>query len=421
MSTDWANQTKLDDAHAERREAANLSQLFQAHGSAAFARLAAHWAGVIDLEGQSSLDSCEHPSRRASTDQPSGDYPETAADLEVVTDATMAIRAGLSRSRERQRKILGMIDADEVGHAKRFARCQRQSAQLECGECGYDGNYVPITCDSRLCPVCMNRRMGSTMEEYGELVEGMASPTFATYTIENVSEVETGVDALQGAFRRLRQRTIPACGEVTREIDGEIETFRWVWKQGDDGGEPADYYWKSELCAAGKQELARTIQKRYINQGKQIPFTELVKGGLYGIDIKQQESDRYHVHLHTLMDAAYIPQAALSSVWEDLTGAPVVDVRRGDQEALRDVVGYVCKPPEFESVEAQIDYLTTLKGRQLLQPFGSLYGNTPEKAGLLRCANCDVVPLWWDYLGIVDEFYDTMTPTWEESGDRPPP
>jgi len=121
------------------------------------------------------------------------------------------------------------------------------------------------------------------------------------------------------------------------------------------------------------------------------------------------------------MDAAYIPQAALSSVWEDLTGAPVVDVRRGDQEALRDVVGYVCKPPEFESVEAQIDYLTTLKGRQLLQPFGSLYGNTPEKEGLLRCANCDVVPVWWDYLGIVDEFYDTMTPTWEESGDRPPP
>jgi rubrerythrin len=226
MSTAWANQTKLDDAHAERREAANLSQLFGAHDSPAFARLAAHWAGVIDLEGQSSLDSCEHPSRHPETDQPSGDYPETAADLEVVTDATMAIRAGLSRSRERQRKILGMIDVDEVGHAKRFARCQRQSAQLECGECGYDGNYVPITCDSRLCPVCMNRRMGSTMDEYGELVEGMKSATFATYTVENVSEVETRVDTLQGAFRRLRQRTIPACGEVTREIDGELRTIR---------------------------------------------------------------------------------------------------------------------------------------------------------------------------------------------------
>jgi hypothetical protein len=31
----------------------------------------------------------------------------------------------------------------------------------------------------------MNRRMGSTMDEYGELVEGVKSATFATYTIEN--------------------------------------------------------------------------------------------------------------------------------------------------------------------------------------------------------------------------------------------
>jgi len=53
MSTDWANQTKLDDAHAERREAANLAQLFRAHDSLAFTRLAAYWVGVIDLEGQS--------------------------------------------------------------------------------------------------------------------------------------------------------------------------------------------------------------------------------------------------------------------------------------------------------------------------------------------------------------------------------
>ena len=64
------------------------------------------------------------------------------------------------------------------------------------------------------------------MDEYGELVEGMESATFATYTIENVSEVETSVDVVQGAFRRLRQRTIPASDEVTREIDGEPRTIR---------------------------------------------------------------------------------------------------------------------------------------------------------------------------------------------------
>lgn len=250
----------------------------------------------------------------------------------------------------------------------------------------------------------------------------MESGTFGTFTMRNVESVKPGVDGIRDAFGKLRQRTIPTSGTVTRENDdGELVTIRWVWKQADDEGEPADYYWKSELCAAGKQELARHLQKRYVNQGRQIPWSELVKGGVYGIDIKQQEEDRYHVHLHTLMDSAFIPQAALSAVWEDITGAPVVDLRRGDRGALDDVVGYVCKAPEFESVDAEIEYLTTVKGSPLVQPFGNLHGNTPEVRGLLRCAHCDDTPPWWNYLGIVDECYDTMTPNWEETGDRPPP
>ncbi|MDN4015316.1 hypothetical protein QX233_22970, partial [Chryseobacterium gambrini] len=80
-----------------------------------------------------------------------------------------------------------------------------------------------------------------------------------------------------------------------------------------------------------------------------------------------------------------IPQAALSSVWEDLTGAPVLDVRRieerGDldtESALAEVIGYVTKPPEFESVADEVEYLTALKGSRLVQPFGSLHGNTPR-------------------------------------------
>jgi hypothetical protein len=35
--------------------------------------------------------------------------------------------------------------------------------------------------------------------------------------------------------------------------------------------------------------------------------------------MKQKGPDEYKVHLHVLADAAYIPQAALSSVWEEIT------------------------------------------------------------------------------------------------------
>ena len=117
---------------------------------------------------------------------------------------------------------------------------------------------------------------------------------------------------MQGAFGRLRQRVIPA--------QGEQGTKRWVWRQ--DRGAPADDYWKSALLGARQYDLARDLQTRYVDQGRGIPFSDLVEGGFYGIDVKDQESGRYHVHLHAICDMAYMPQAALSSVWADVTGAP---------------------------------------------------------------------------------------------------
>ena len=414
--------------------ALNLGRLMDAHSSTAFHNLVLLRTGLGHSQGsrdhthrdRDRTDHADdppgsHPSVHTCEHLPtSGENPHTAPDF-GSSDATEALRAGLSWSRDRQRRIIELIEHDEIGHAKRFAKCRRQSVQLECGACGSDYNYVPISCDSRLCPDCMNRRMGRAIGRFEPLVSDMDSPTFGTLTIENSSEIESGVDAIRDAFSKLRRRTIPPSGSVTREIDGEIVTKRWVWSMSDDGGEPADHYWKSALCAAGKHDLARSIQKRYVDQNKQIPFTELVKGGVYGIDIKQQEEERYHVHLHTLIDSAYLPQAAISSVWEDITGAPVVDLRRADLGALNDVVGYVTKPPEFESIEAEIEYLTTLKGTRLLQPFGSLHGQTTASAALLRCADCDIAPTEWDYLGLVDHAYDNTSTNWDTDGDRPPP
>jgi hypothetical protein len=83
------------------------------------------------------------------------------------------------------------------------------------------------------------------------------------------------------------------------------------------------------------------------------------------------------------------------------------------------VIGYVAKPPEFASVDDEIEYLTALKGSKLIQPFGSVYGNVPDVNGLLKCTDCEVAPAYWNYLGYVDGQYDTMI--LETDGDRPPP
>ena len=146
----------------------------------------------------------------------------------------------------------------------------------------------------------------------------------------------------------------------------------------------------------------------------------MIPGGLYGIDIEQQDSERYHVHLHALCEMPFVPQAAVASVWQDITGASVIDVqRRGD--LLVEMVGYVCKPPEFESVEDEVEYLTALKGARLMQPFGSLHGNVSEIPGMLECSNCGRAPQFWNYLGLVDEAFDNMTLATPREGDRPPP
>lgn len=328
-------QSLLDAEHTERREKVDLAELFRAHRSTAYHNLVLLQTGLGHdpdervnrrdgwPESPPSLDTCEQLSRQ---DQ-NPTTPEEFAQQELASQAAEALRASISRSRRRQKIVTELILAGEVAHAERVARCMTQSVQLECpvmaGGCGCDDNYTPITCDSRLCAPCMNRAMGRNIDKYLGRVEAMDNPTLLTLTIENVDDLKAGKEEVQDAFGRLRQRTIPTSGE-----QGEK---RWVWKTGDDGGEPADHYWKSALCGTGAFEVARRVQDRYVDEGRQIPWKELVDGGVYGIDIKQQEDRTYNVHIHAICEMPYIPQAALSSVWEDLTGAPVVDVRRIDE------------------------------------------------------------------------------------------
>jgi hypothetical protein len=329
---------------------------------------------------------------------------------------------------ERIERALALLEAGEVSAAKRFATCNQQSVQLECpdefgaGGCGCEENYTPITCDHLLCPECGKRRMGQAVEKYLPAVKSWDAPTFYTFTIENVSDPAKGAEAVKGAFGRLRQRTLPPAGETERQ--GSVK--RWAWAN--DGGEPANL-WKSRLLDHGRHDLVRRMQKKYVADGRRIPWKELVSGGFYGVDVKQKGPDEFNVHLHVLADAAYIPQAVLSSVWEDLTGAPVVDVRRiydrgsGSLEAaVVETIAYSVKAPEFEEVEDAAEFAASMKGKRLVQPFGSLHGNTPRVESQLLCSECEMTPNWWNYLGVVDEHRDNMGSVndGESTGDDPP-
>ena len=363
---------------------------------------------------------------------------ERALDLATCSlDSSEVLSAAVaSEDRRRRELIIELMGAGEVAQAKALATCGEWSVQLGCpehgGGCGCEDNYVPISCDTRLCEACNKASIGEQVELYTRLE--WQNPIFATLTIENVTcetpeELGRAVDAVTGAFGRLRRRTIPPEGEQGQK--------RWVWRA--DGGRPATDYWRQELARRGHQERAGRIEEDYVTatydrggrtvQGKQIPFGELVDGGVYAVDIKQVSGAEFNVHLHALWDGAYIPTPALSAVWEDLTGDAVVDVRRvydrgggSVEEALKEVVAYAAKAPEFETPGDSVKYLKALKGRRLVQTFGDLHGELPEREPSLLCSECEEMPAWWDFLGIVPEQLDTMGSVHdgESTGNDPP-
>jgi len=413
------SQSHLADDHEARNERVSRLRLFavehwgevwaEASPEAIERRLEDVLTGEVDRSQPGnptvSLATCEKVPTSAEEAASSRDYPETFSDLEHVTDAAEAIQVSTSRSRERQAKVLGLIEAGEVAHAKRLAMCNRQSVQLECGDCGSDENYVPVSCNSKLCPDCMNDKMGRVAGQYLQVVEGWDHATMMRLSLPDRVEpdrVETAVDAIRGAFGRLRRR----------KMNVDEDTFK---------------KWMRALRALDERGLAKRCEIERRN-GRGIPVDWILRSGFYGIDIKQGEDGTLNVHLHILADVPYLPQSVLSDLWDDVIGAPVVDIRRVEQRgqsdeetALMEVIGYAAKAPEWESVDDQIAYFEALKGSKLIQPFGDLHGNTPTGGEPLFCYTCERTPEEWRYLGTVDGCYETVGVGSAPDGDRPPP
>lgn len=406
--------TAIDADHEANREVAHFRTLFKAHLSPAFERIA-RTAGedALGREPTPSVPTCEKvPTISGTISETGASYPETADEVGHISDATEAIRAALAKDRPTQRKVIELIKQNEVAHAGRLATCGRKSVELACGDCG-GSEFVPMHCDSRLCPTCGKRKMGRVAQQYKGEVHGWEHPTMLRLSLPkrvepDVESLTTALDALRGAFGRLRRRKVPPSGDPE---DGA----GWEWEE-----------WQKYLRMVGERDLAARLRTQYVNRGKWVPVEEVLRGGFYAVDIKQGDDRTLNVHLHILADCPWLPQAALSKLWDDIIDAPVVDVRRvdsrGDQDAesaVMETIAYAAKAPEYQDVEDEVAYFRALKGSKLVQPFGSLHGNTPG-SDELQCSECEGVPLLgWEYLGVVDERPGVVGSS--ADGDRPPP
>lgn len=464
-----SRQVGLDADHVDRKRRLSNRELLRWLDSSAAYRMTTQLEGVTTGTSSPSVPTCEKVPTSADDTEPSGGSTPTGGELppderDLLTtlwnldvgeatipeladavrrgaDARRALWAALERSDERQAKVVALVRNGEVAHARRLATCGRKSVQLECPDtigaagCGHDGNYIPITCDSRLCPDCGSRRQGQAVERYGDVVSEWDAPTMLRLGLDRrvdatEASLEAAVDELREAFGKLRRRVVPP--------SGSHQGKRWVWSR--DAGVPADHYWKASLQREasrrarenGDRSLFAQIERwerEFVNQGRGIPMDELLEAGVYGIDAKQSpEDETVHVHLHVLADVTYVPQAALASLWDDLTDAPAVDVRRVDERgesdretALMETVGYAAKPPEYETLAGAVAYLKALKGTKMIQPFGELHGNTPKLTARLLCQKCDNSPAWWNYVGMVDERRETVSASWTSGDGTPPP
>jgi hypothetical protein len=133
--------------------------------------------------------------------------------------------------------------------------------------------------------------------------------------------------------------------------------------------------------------LAESLE-RLRSGWKRLRQTKLWKqkceGGVYSLEVTRgRGGDRWHPHLHILVDGSFIPQRELSDAWLKATGdSCIVDIRavRSRRQIARYVSKYVAKGDEFAAwtLEQIAEYAQAMCGQRVIQTFGSLHGKVAD-------------------------------------------
>lgn len=216
-----------------------------------------------------------------------------------------------------------------------------------CGCCG-DTLVVPISCGNRFCGTCNKSRVSRLRKRVRYLMQQVTlkrndSFKFVTMTIPNMEDPKEQLKILQKSFRRLRQRQ----------------------------------YWKS-----------------------------LVKGGCVFYEVKTGSDGLYHIHLHAIVESAYIPVQELSQVWSEVSPGCIVDVRWISNKAIINyITKYTCKSEL--SLKSQLSASRLLKGVRLFQPFGTWHSLGKSYVHQpYQCPSCEIAD--WVYVRPFETPFEAM-------------
>lgn len=185
---------------------------------------------------------------------------------------------------------------------------------LYCANCGYQHRVV-LECGDRTCPHCRARGFWRLFRGYEESIKPKQNLKSVTLTLKNVPDGRLGevVDRQREAFKKLRRRE---------------------------------------------------------------PYARIWVGGIYAIECVNKGRG-WNVHMHLIVEGGFVPQARLADDWYKITGdSMVVHIQhvRNPKAVLWHALKYVTKRPTLQTVRHEAEYNLVLKGRRMIQTWGSWWG-----------------------------------------------
>lgn len=147
---------------------------------------------------------------------------------------------------------------------------------------------------------------------------------------------------------------------------------------------PAGISFLTLTMADNDQGLAGLLDKlirsfRQLRRWKR--WKQAVAGGVSFIEVKWSErKQRWHPHVHAIIEATYIEQAAIADEWRRITGTSfIVHIKRppNSETVIRYVTKYGSKPLDqtfVDNADRLDEAIRALKGRRLAMAFGSWRG-----------------------------------------------
>lgn len=129
------------------------------------------------------------------------------------------------------------------------------------------------------------------------------------------------------------------------------------------------------LCKDDPREGVKRLHAQWTKLRHRALFKS-VRGGCYQIELKRKP-EGWHIHLHALLDSAFLPYQKIWSAWREITGNPhpQVDIRAADNaQAKMYVAKYASKSAGFEDMAAVVvEWWQATRGLKLWGTFGTWY------------------------------------------------